>query len=72
MPETGWKVAVYQPTVTRETARRYALQQVLKTFFDGSPTQAVAALLDLSAQDLTDDELDRLEALIEGVRKEGR
>ena len=63
---------VYQPTVTRETARRHALQQMLKTFFDGSPTQAVAALLDLSAQDLTDDELDRLEALIEGVRKEGR
>ncbi len=63
---------VYQPTVTREKARRYALQQVLSTFFDGSPTQAVAALLDLSAQNLTDDELDRLEALIEGVRKEGR
>jgi BlaI family transcriptional regulator, penicillinase repressor len=63
---------VYQPTVTREKARRHALQQVLRTFFDGSPTQAVAALLDLSARDLTDDELDRLEALIESVRTEGR
>jgi predicted transcriptional regulator len=63
---------VYQATVPRDRARRTALEQMLKTFFDGSPTQAVAALLDLSGRDLTSEELDRLEALIEGVRKEGR
>jgi hypothetical protein len=34
--------------------------------------QAVAALLDASAPKLSNDELDRLAALIEKARKEGR
>jgi len=45
---------------------------VLDTFFDGSPEQAVATLLDVSGRDLTTEELDRLAALIEKARQEGR
>lgn len=63
---------VYRPTTPPEEARASALERVLQTFFDGSPTQAMAALMDLSAADLTDDELDRLEALIQDARREGR
>src|SRR5262245_61785871 len=37
---------VYMPTVQARTARRSALQHLLKTFFLGSREQAVAALLD--------------------------
>src|SRR5438128_478613 len=37
---------VFTPTVTRERARRSALKHVVRTFFDGSATDAVAALLD--------------------------
>ena len=44
---------VYLPTVTRETARRSALDHVISTFFEGSVEQAVAAMLDLSAARLT-------------------
>src|SRR5689334_25045782 len=36
---------VYEPVVARETARKSALQRLLRTFFDGSARQAVAALL---------------------------
>jgi predicted transcriptional regulator len=61
---------VYLPTVNRERARRSALTHVVRTFFDGSATDAVAALLDNDVIDHT--ELDRLSALIEQARKEGR
>src|SRR6201990_326342 len=37
---------VFLPTVNRDRARKSALKHVVKTFFDGSATDAVAALLD--------------------------
>lgn len=63
---------VYLPTVARDHARVSALQHLLKTFFDGSPTRAVAALLDMSAGELDKAELHRLEGMIEDARSEGR
>lgn len=63
---------VYQPTVPRERARASALRQIVRTFFDGSAGAAAAALLDLSRDDLTDDELAQLQDLVERARKEGR
>lgn len=63
---------VYNPTTPREEAQASALERVLSTFFDGSPSRAMAALIDLSAEDLTDDELDQLEALIQDARREER
>jgi BlaI family penicillinase repressor len=63
---------VFLPTVPREKARRSSLKQLMQTFFDGSVEQTVAALLDLSASKLTHEELDRLSALIDQARKEGR
>lgn len=63
---------VYLPVVPREKARRSAVTHLLETFFDGSAEQAVATLLNISARDLTDEDFDRLAALIEEARKEGR
>src|SRR5579875_3392984 len=40
---------VFSPVVPREKARRSAVRHMLDTFFEGSPEQAVAALLDVSA-----------------------
>ena len=37
---------VYLPTVARDAAKRSALRHLLNTFFEGSTTQAIAALLD--------------------------
>jgi predicted transcriptional regulator len=62
---------IYQPTTPRDEARASALARVLSTFFDGSPTKAMAALMDLSA-DLSDEELDQLEDLIRDARRDGR
>jgi hypothetical protein len=44
----------------------------LNTFFGGSTAGAVMALLETPGRDLTDEELDRMAALIEKARKEGR
>ena len=63
---------VYLPTLPRDKARTSALKQLVKTFFEGSTEQAVAALLGMSAPQLSDEELDRLAKLIEQARKEGR
>ena len=62
---------VFLPIVNRERARKSALKHVVKTFFDGSPTDAVAALLD-GERKLSKSELDRLSELIAQARKEGR
>ena len=61
---------VYLPIVPRDRARRSALTRIVKTFFDGSAAQAAATLVDSGS--LSDDELKRLQALIERARKEGR
>jgi predicted transcriptional regulator len=63
---------VYSPTVERERAKRSALRRVLQTFFDDSTEDAVAALLDISQERLSDDELKRMEKLIKQARREGR
>ena len=61
---------IYLPRADRERARQSALKHVVHTFFDGSTSQAMAALLGTEAPRLAPDELDRLAALIEQARKE--
>ncbi|MBE0660644.1 MAG: BlaI/MecI/CopY family transcriptional regulator [Bryobacteraceae bacterium] len=63
---------VYSPAVQPAKARKSALRHVVETFFEGSPANAAAALLDSSAASLTGDDLDRLSALIDKARREGR
>ena len=61
---------VFLPVVPRDRARKSAMKNLVRTFFDGSAAQAAAALIDQSK--LSNDEFDRLTALIEKARKEGR
>lgn len=63
---------VYRPTESPQRAQRLALKHLLQTFFGGSAGDAVAAVLDLSGDDISPDELDRLARLIDEARKEGR
>jgi BlaI family penicillinase repressor len=61
---------VYEPTVARADASRSALQRIIRTFFDGSAKEAVAALLDPGAFHLNEDELQELGRMIERAKKE--
>ncbi len=63
---------VYAPVVARDKARTSAVRHLLRTFFDGSVEQAMAALLDGADRKLSADEMDRLSTLIERRRREGR
>lgn len=63
---------VFRPVVTPDRARRSALEQVVHTFFGGSASDAVAALLDMPSSQISESERVRLAALIERARKEGR
>ena len=61
---------IYSPTTSKATARRAALQQLVKVFFSGSPGQAVSALLKQEAW--TDEQVEALRTEIEQVRKDRR
>lgn len=63
---------VYLPTVARETARRSAIERLLRTFFDGSAKEAVAAFLDPAAFSLSKEELNDLARMIEKAKKEAK
>ena len=67
--EEGLKY-VYSPTTSRTSARRAALQQLVRVFFRGSPGEAASALL--KNEDWSEAELDSLTAEIERVRNERR
>lgn len=61
---------IYLPTQPRDKARKSALKHLLTTFFDDSVETAVAALLDVKARQLSDNDLDRLKRLIEEARQQ--
>jgi predicted transcriptional regulator len=70
--EEDGRAYVYKPTLRRDAARRSALTHVLKTFFDNSTEQAVAALLEIKGTKLSGAELDRVAHLVDQAKKEGR
>jgi BlaI family transcriptional regulator, penicillinase repressor len=62
---------VYMPAVPRHTARRSALRHVVETFFDGSVEKVVGALLGGEGARISEDELERIAALVAKAKKEG-
>jgi len=64
---------LYSPVLSDSVARKTALSDVVKTFFNGSPVGAASALLGMSDR-LDTSELDALEAMISKARaaKEGK
>jgi BlaI family transcriptional regulator, penicillinase repressor len=63
---------IYAPLLAKEKARRSALRHLLKTFFDDSTEEAMAALLDISEDNLSEKDYRRLMDLIHKARNEGR
>jgi BlaI family penicillinase repressor len=61
---------LYRPLASKETVGCSALRDLVRNFFGGQPTDAVAALLDGSAGRLKADDLARIKRLIEEA--EGR
>ena len=70
--EEDGRAYIYRPTLRRDAARKSALTHVLRTFFDNSAEQAVAALLELKGSRLSEAELERVSRMVENAKKEGR
>lgn len=64
---------LYSPTVADTVAKKSALTEIVRVFFNGSPASAASALLGMSDK-LKTDELDQLEQMIAKARqqKEGK
>lgn len=63
---------VYVPTVPRQSARKFALNHLIDTFFDGSVESVVGALLGGEGARVTERELARIAVMVAKARKEGR
>lgn len=63
---------IYRPKVSREQAKKSALSDLLSTFFDGSAENAVATLINMQKEDMTGDEFERIEQLIQKAKEEGK
>lgn len=59
----------YHPVGSGESARDSALSRLLDTFYRNSPVQAVAAILDRSASELSEEQLGELEEMIREARE---
>jgi predicted transcriptional regulator len=62
---------IYHPTVPRDDVGDSTMKHVLRTFFAGSASAAMAALLDATEEPPTDAELDAMERLIARAREQG-
>jgi len=58
---------VYFPIAKPHEAARSAVKQLVRTFFNDSPSSAMAALLD-SSEEITEEEYKRLSALLKQAR----
>lgn len=62
---------IYFPAVKPEDARRSALKQLVRTFFDNSPGSAIASLVDMTSTPLSAADYRRLSSLLKRVRVQG-
>ena len=60
---------LYAPAVSDNVAKKSALSEIVRVFFNGSPASAASALLGMSDR-LKDDELSQIEAMIAKARRD--
>jgi BlaI family transcriptional regulator, penicillinase repressor len=61
---------VYAPVVPRHAARRSAVKHLIDTFFDGSAAALVTVLIGSDAARMSDEDLERIERLLDAARKD--
>ena len=63
---------LYRPVLPKDSAQKSMLSNLLENFFAGNPKKAVAALLDVAGDKMSDADYSELKQLIEKARKENR
>ena len=62
---------VYTPTTDARRAKTSAVKHIVRTFFNGSAASAVAAMVGMFGDDLSDDDLEALQQAIDKARAKG-
>ena len=60
---------LYRPAARKAKAQKTAVSRLMETFFGGSPSDVLAALLDSSSSELSKEELQRMSKLIKDAQK---
>ena len=61
---------IYSPTIEHHKVVFSAVKHLLRTYFDNSLDRAVAAMLEIHEEDMTEDDFKRLSEIIARTRKE--
>jgi predicted transcriptional regulator len=59
---------LYSPALSESAAKKSALSEIVRVFFNGSPASAASALLGMSEK-LKEDEIDQIEQMIARARR---
>lgn len=63
---------LYRPTVSRDSTQKRLVRNLVDNIFSGNVTEVVATLLDVTAEELTENDYNRLRALINDNDKKRR
>ena len=63
---------IYLATTPRDSAAQSALRNLVRRLYEGTPGQAISALIDDSSNRLSDADLDHLSSLIKHARRAGK
>lgn len=61
---------IYYPVVKKEEASKTALSRLVNTFFSASPMAAVNALLDMHQDELSEEDVAKLEDMVKRVKQQ--
>ena len=61
---------LYKAVIEKDATRMAMLKHLLENFFAGNPSEVVAALLDVAAEQLKEKDFRELKQMIENARKE--
>lgn len=68
--DESMRTHIYQPAVNREKTQKHLLDKMIDTLFGGSSTQLVMQALGGGSQKISDDELEKLQTLLNNLKKQ--
>lgn len=68
--DDSMRTHVYQPAVNKERTQKHMLSKMIDTLFGGSPTQLVIQALGDGEHKASQEELEKIQVLLDGLRKQ--
>lgn len=59
---------IYSPIIPEDKAQKSALRHMVETFFKDSPSKAVLKLLDISSEELSDEDIGQIQKWIDDAK----